>query len=207
MASGTPLAATPSRVSTALLVHRIQPIRLMQHSLRRIARYVLRAILLALAVLYFLIDLLFLSLLRPLRRRLMALRLLQRLRESVATWNRYAALLLLLVPWAILEPVKPIALYLFAHHHHSTATLLVVGGEIVKLTLLDQVFDMTKPKLMTFAWFAWGYGRWQAALERLRALPAWRRVRAWYRTVRAWLTLRFRSARRAATDTVGTKEP
>ena len=159
----------------------------MRHRLHQILRYVLRAVLVTIAVLYFLIDLLFFSILRPLRRRLMALRLLQRMHDWVGTLNRYAALMLLLVPWLILEPVKPIAIFLFAHHHHTSAALLIVVGEIVKLTLLDQIFHMTRPKLMTFAWFAWGYGRWQAALAYLRALPAWRRILSWYRTIRTWI--------------------
>ena len=78
-------------------------------------RYAARAIFLTIAVLYFLIDLIFLSVVRPLRRRLMALRWARGLREWVSTLNRYAVLVLLLVPWLILEPIKPIGLLLFAH--------------------------------------------------------------------------------------------
>src|SRR5262249_35701896 len=136
---------------------------------------------------YFLIDLVFLSILRPLRRRFMALHLVQRMRAWVSRLNRYAALLLLAIPWLILEPVKPIGFLLFAHHRHLAGTLLIVAGEIVKLTLFEQLFDMTKPQLMTFAWFAWGYSRWQVALAYLRSLPAWRRVRNWYRASRGWI--------------------
>jgi len=73
--------------------------------------------------------------------------------------NRYAALVLLVVPWLVLEPIKPVAFLLFARKHHLAATLLIVVGEVVKLTLFEQLFDMAKPKLMSFGWFAWGYGR------------------------------------------------
>jgi hypothetical protein len=156
----------------------------------------LRAVLIAFATLYFLIDLIFLSVLRPLRRRLMALRLMLRLRAWVATLNRYAALMLLIVPWLILEPIKPIGFLLFAHRHHTAAALLIVGGEIVKLTLFEQLFDMTKPKLMTFAWFASMYGRWRAAVDYLRSLPTWRRLLRWYRSVRAWAIRRLWFVRR-----------
>ena len=166
-----------------------------RESLRRLPRRVFRAVLLVAAAVYFLIDLLFLSLLRPLRRRILALRPLQRMQAWVATLNRYAALLLLVIPWLILEPAKPIALYLFAHGHRTSAALLVVGGEIVKLTLLDQVFHMARPALMTFPWFAWGYRRWQAASAHLRSLVAWRWVRHRYRIVRAWLVRRLRVVR------------
>jgi hypothetical protein len=159
-------------------------------AVRAILSRVVRAIFLAIAILYFLIDLIFLSILRPVRRRLMALGPVRRLREWVAGLNRYAALLLLLVPWLLLEPIKPIGFLLFAHKRHLAATLLIAAGEIVKLTVFEQVFDMTKPKLMTFAWFAWFYGRWRAAVEYLRSLPVWHRMIGWYRTVRTWVLRR-----------------
>jgi hypothetical protein len=151
-----------------------------------------RAVLLTVAVLYFLIDLIFLSVVRPLRRRIMALSWMRKSREWVGQLNRYAALLLLLVPWLILEPIKPIGFLLFSHKQHLAATLLIVGGEVVKLTLFEQLFDMTRPKLMSFQWFAWSYSRWQAAIERLRSLPVWHKMLSLYRAVRS-CTLRQRN--------------
>jgi len=150
-------------------------------------RYVVRAGLLTVAILYFLIDLIFLSIVRPLRRRLMALKWVTRLRGWVSTLNRYAALLLLVVPWLILEPIKPLGFILFRHKHHLAATLLIIGGEFIKLSLFEQLFDMTKPKLMSFLWFARCYNAWRATLEYLRSLLAWRRMLGWYRTVRTWV--------------------
>jgi hypothetical protein len=122
----------------------------------------------------------------------MARKWISGLREWVSTLNRYAALLLLIVPWLILEPIKPIGFLLFARKHHLTATSLIIVGEIVTLTLFEQLFDMTKPKLMTFRWFAWCYHKWRAAIEYLRSLPLWRAMLSWYRTVRTWVRqLRF----------------
>ena len=111
--------------------------------LRKFLRRVARAILLTVAILYFLIDLIFLSVIRPLRRRIMALKWVGRSREWVGKLNRYMSLVLLLVPWLILEPIKPIGFLLVSHKHHLAATLLIVGGEVVKLTLFEQLFDMT----------------------------------------------------------------
>jgi hypothetical protein len=155
-------------------------------SIIRVLRYAGRAIILTVAFLYFLIDFIFFSVLRPLRRRLMALRWVRIVREWVAGLNRYVALVLLLVPWLLLEPIKPIAFLLFARKHHLAATLLIVAAEIIKLTLFEQLFDMTKPKLMTFPWFAWCYGRWRAAVDYVRSLPVWHKMLRWSRTVRAW---------------------
>jgi hypothetical protein len=144
-------------------------------------------ILLVFAILYFLIDVLFFSLLRPLRRWLMSLHARQRLSVWIGALNRYVALLLLLVPWLLLEPLKPIGFVLFAHHHHITSILLIIGSELVKLTLFEQMFDMAKPKLMSFRWFAWGYDHWQETRHYLRSLPAISRIRDWYRGMRTWV--------------------
>ena len=102
--------------------------------------------------------------------------------------------MLLPVPRLILEPIKPIGFRLFAHRHHFAATPLIAGGEVVKLTLFEQLFDMTKPKLMTFRWFAWSYCRWRAAIDFPRSLPLWRKMLNLYHSVRAlvrhrWLVL------------------
>ena len=163
----------------------------MTNRITRVLRPLARAILLTIATLYFLIDLIFYSIVRPLRRGIMALRWVGRLREWVTGLNRYAALLLLLVPWLMLEPIKPIGFLLFARKHHLAATLLLTAGEIVKLTLFEQLFDMTKPKLMTFPWFGWCYGKWRAAIEHLRSLPLWHSMLSWYRTVQAWAVRRI----------------
>ena len=159
----------------------------MTHRVPKVLRYVARSALLTVAVLYFLVDLIFLSIVRPLRRRLMALKWVTRLRGWVSTLNRYAAPLLLVVPWLILEPIKPLGFILFRHKHHLAATLLIIGGEFIKLSLFEQLFDMTKPKLMSFLWFARCYNAWRATLEYLRSLLAWRRMLGWYRTVRTWV--------------------
>jgi len=157
----------------------------------KVLRYAVRAVLLAVALLYFLIDLIFLSFVRPLRRRLMALKWVRSLRGWVGTLNRYAALLLLVVPWLILEPIKPLGFILFRHKHHLAATLLIIGGELIKLSLFEQLFDMTKPKLMSFLWFARCYNAWQAAIAYLRSLLVWRRMLELYRTVRTWVRRRW----------------
>ena len=65
-------------------------------------QYFVRGVLLTVAVLYFLIGLIFLSIVRPLRRYLMALNWVRRLRGWIGTLNRYAALILLVVPWLII---------------------------------------------------------------------------------------------------------
>ena len=73
------------------------------------------------------------------------------------------------MPLAILEPVKPLGFYLTAKGLVSGGSLIAMG-EIVKVTLVEQVIDIAKPKLLSFHWFAWMYGHWEAALHRLRSI-------------------------------------
>src|ERR1700722_1488239 len=105
-----------------------------------------RALLLTFVIIYLLIDLIFLSILRPLRRRLLVLPWLRNFRTKLGSLNRYSALFLLLVPWLILEPLKPLSIVLFTHKHHLSATLLMIGGEVVKLTLFEQIFRANQAK-------------------------------------------------------------
>jgi hypothetical protein len=138
--------------------------------LRLIRKRVGCAILYPIAVVYFIIDLAFMSFIRPLRRRLIGG---GRLHGWIESLNRYAALSLVLVPLAILEPVKPLGFYLTAKGHLVSGGSVLAMGEIVKVTLVEQVIEITKPKLLSFRWFAWVYSHWEAVLERLRSLRAW----------------------------------
>jgi hypothetical protein len=150
------------------------------HLIRRIGR----KILLALALIYFLLDLFFLSVVRPIRQHVMAWRWVRRMRDWVLTLNPYVALSLLLVPWLILEPLKPLGFILFRRHHHLAGTLVIVLSELAKLAIFDQLLDMTKPKLLTLHWFAQLYETWQAALDRLRKLFAWESFLVWRERMR-----------------------
>ena len=143
-------------------------------TLRLIWRRIGWAILYAIAAVYFTVDLAFLSLIRPLRRRLLGG---GRIHGWIDGLNCYAALSLVLVPLAILEPVKPLGFYLTAKGHLVSGGSLIAMGEIVKVTLVEQVIEITKPKLLSFRWFAWMYGHWEAVLDRLRSIRAWQAIK------------------------------
>ena len=51
------------------------------------------------------------------------------------------------------------------------------------MTLVEQVIEITKPKLMSFRWFAWAYGHWEAVMDRLRSIEAWQAVRRQFHTI------------------------
>ena len=119
----------------------------LQATMRRTLRRIGRAVLYSLAAVYLIIDLALLSFIRPLRHRLLGS---GRVHAWIEGLNRYVALSLVLVPLAILEPVKPVAFYLTAKGHVLSGGVVLGLGEIIKVTLVEQVIEITKPKLMSF---------------------------------------------------------
>ncbi|HYG84861.1 MAG TPA: hypothetical protein VD978_01240 [Azospirillum sp.] len=128
------------------------------------------------AILYFLIDAVLLAAIRPLLVWLSRQPLVIRVEHWVGSLGPYPTLALLLVPLAMLEPAKPLGIYLMAIGHPLGGVLLIGGAELLKLVTIERLFRTSRSKLLTIPWFAWGYGvvvRW---LARIRALPAWRAV-------------------------------
>lgn len=159
------------------------------------AKRILTPIALVAAVIYFLIDALFLPVIRRFAALLGRLRLFARLGAWIASLGPYPTLALFLVPLVILEPVKPVAAYLFASGHLVYGAIVLVVGEVLKITIVERLFHLSRDKLLTIPAFAWAYHfvvRW---LDYLKALPAWqavmKRVR-WARKAarRSWLRLR-----------------
>lgn len=147
-------------------------------------------VIVVIAILWFFIDIIFLSFIRPLRDRIMRWWWMQKVRTWVCALGPYGSLAVFAVPVLVLEPIKPLGALLWHHGHHREATMIIIAGELTKLTIVDQLFDMTKPKLMTFRWFAWAYGQWRAILDALRALRIRRIVRGWIDAVRRYMGAR-----------------
>ena len=168
---------------------------------RRGAGRVLSPVVAVLAFLYFLIDALFLPPLRLLGRWLGSFNTFARIGDWVRTLGPYQTLVLFLVPLIILEPVKPVAAILLKRGHYAQSMAVLVIGEILKVTIVERLFHVGKPKLMTIpafariynylmAWYAWfeALPPWQAVLRNVRAIKAqargvWLRVRAWFRRI------------------------
>jgi hypothetical protein len=64
------------------------------------------------------------------------------------------ALLVLLIPLAVIEPLKIAGLWLIANHHVFLGILAFVGAKFAGLGVLAFVFDATREKLLSMAWFA-----------------------------------------------------
>jgi hypothetical protein len=148
----------------------------------------LKPVLFVVAAVYFAVDELFSLVSRPIAAWLARQDLLRQLRRWVTSLSPYPALALFAVPLVILEPVKPVAAWLAATGHFATGALLFVGGELLKLVLVERLFQLNKRKLMSIPAFAWCYVRISALRDWLERTAPFRSVRRLIR--RAELALR-----------------
>jgi hypothetical protein len=77
-------------------------------------------------------------------------------------------LVLLAIPVSLVEPLKLVAVAIAGAGHWITGTIMIICAYAASLLLVERLFRIVKPKLMTLGWFArlWN---WFVAL-RSRAL-------------------------------------
>jgi hypothetical protein len=129
------------------------------------------------AGIYFLVDAAFLTVARPVARRLADLRIFGSLRSWIVSLRPYPSLALFMGPVVVLEPVKPAAAYLTATGHFIGGLTVLLVGEMLKLVLLERLFSVSRDKLMSIAAFAWCYDKWRQAREWVEALEGWQLTR------------------------------
>ncbi len=153
-----------------------------------VARFVLKSIRVLCAAIWRLVQLLLAIIIvfeewgwRPLVELLgmiSRLRLVARIEALIAALPPYPALLVFALPSLLLLPLKLVALWLIAHGQLVAASLLFIGAKIVGTAVVARLFMLTRPALMSLAWFAWIYNAimpWKEALvAEIRASWAWR---------------------------------
>ena len=137
----------------------------------------LQSIAYVLAAIYFAVDAVFCTISRPIAKWLSHLRLFDKLRDWIVSLRPYPALLLFAVPVIILEPVKPVAVYLAGTGHVVIGATVFVCGEILKLVLVERLFSLTCEKLITIPAFAWVFGKYRYVKAWITSSEAWRTVR------------------------------
>jgi hypothetical protein len=129
-----------------------------------------------------------------------------RLETAIARLPPYAALLVFVVPSALLLPLKFLALFLIANGQILLAGLLFAGAKVVATALVARLFMLTQPALMQIGWFAWGYETfmpWKEALvERVRASWVWRAGRVWKERIKRIVVAQWRAWRPAVLQLV-----
>src|ERR1700754_4252803 len=76
----------------------------------------------------------------------------------IQTLGPYQSLALLAVPTATVEPLKLIAVAVAGAGHWITGAAMIVACYALGLVVVERLFIIVKPKLLTIPWFA---GIWQ----------------------------------------------
>lgn len=144
--------------------------------MRMTAKRILTAIVVVAVTLYFLLDAAFFSLIKPFVIWVGRLPFVLRVGTSIGSLGAYATLALFLVPIVVLEPAKPIGLYLIGTGHAVSGALLITIGELLKIILVERLFVVSRAKLMSIRWFAWGFNITAGWLADLRGLRLWQKT-------------------------------
>jgi len=140
-----------------------------------------------LAAIYFLVDAVFMAVARPISRWIARHLEFKRLRAWIRSLPPYPSLALFSVPVIMLEPIKPVAAYLAATGQVLSGAVTFIVGELLKLVLVERLFDLTRDKLMKIPAFAWAYTKFAEAKAWVEATEAWRAIRALSRMARDYV--------------------
>jgi hypothetical protein len=88
---------------------------------------------------------------RPVRREMT---ILASIRRRIQKLSPYASLLLLMVPVALVEPFKIVALFVAGKGHWLFGAAMICGAYAVSLLIIERLFRMVRPKLSMLSWFA-----------------------------------------------------
>jgi hypothetical protein len=145
---------------------------------------ILKPVTYALAAIYFVVDVLFVGLARPISRWFAANFPMRSIRAWIKRLPPYLCLALFSIPVILLEPVKLIAAYMAATGQVIWAAVTFVVGELLKLVLVERLFELTKNKLMKIPTFAWAYRHYAQARAWVMQTEAWKAVRSLSKSVR-----------------------
>ena len=76
------------------------------------------------------------------------------LRKSIEGLGPYQSLFLLALPAATVEPLKLVAVAVAGEGHWITGTAMIVACYAISLLVVERLFVVVKPKLLTILWFA-----------------------------------------------------
>lgn len=138
----------------------------------------LKPVIFVAAAIYLAVDEIFSSIAHPIANWLSRQPVFALVRNWITSLGPYSSLALFLVPLVLLEPVKPVAMYLAATGYFAEGALVFVVGETLKLVLIERLFHLTRDRLMTIPAFAWCYARVRGVLDYLEALPMWKATKA-----------------------------
>jgi hypothetical protein len=97
-------------------------------------------------------------------------------KRRIENLGPYQSLFLLAVPTATVEPLKLVAVAVAGEGHWIAGTAMIVTCYLLSLVLVERLFIIVKPKLLTITWFA---KLWTIILAvRTWIIASFRRMRA-----------------------------
>jgi uncharacterized membrane protein len=156
---------------------------------------VLKPVVCLLAVIYFLVDAAFMPIARQVSAWVAGRWVLQRLRTWIVSLRPYPTLFLFAIPVAVLEPIKPVSLYLIGIGYIAAGLTALIVGELLKLVIIERLFCLCRHKLMAIPAFAWAYGKYRQARDWVVSSEAWQNVHRWSRLIRCTVRRYARTSR------------
>jgi hypothetical protein len=83
-------------------------------------------------------------------------------RRRLRRLRPYPALVVVLIPLLIVEPLKLVALVIAGEGHWLTGTAVLVAAYTVSILLVERLFRLLKPNLMRLRWVRRGWDLWQS---------------------------------------------
>ncbi len=144
-----------------------------------------------LVVAYAILDTVLFPLFRPLIGYLSGLRLFEALGALIQRLPPYLVLVILAVPFVVLEPLKVFALWWIAVGHIIQGGVLLIFAHILSILTLERLYHTGHSQLMQIGWFKrlmrWVTGLRDIALGWARASAAWRWGARLAADLRSWL--------------------
>jgi hypothetical protein len=103
---------------------------------------------------YFLFEDLFLSWLRPLFGLLGRLAPFAALGRALKRLPPYVALVVIAIPFILIEPVKVFSLFWIGVGHVISGAILLVLSYVVSLFVVERLFHVMQDQLLSIGWFA-----------------------------------------------------
>jgi hypothetical protein len=119
----------------------------------------------------------------------------------------YAALCVFVLPGLLLLPVKILALFAIARGHAFSGIAVIVLAKVGGAALVARLYVLTRPALLSLAWFARWHGKFMELKDRwvtrLRQTDAFRRVTRLSTLMRAGARAAMARLRRPGSGQVG----
>jgi len=156
---------------------------------------VLKPVISLLAVIYFLVDAVFLPLATGISNWIARYWMFRSVRRWIVSLRPYPTLLLFAVPVIVLEPVKPVAIYLAGTGRVWSGAVVFLVGELLKLVLIERLFSLTRDKLMSIPAFAFGYAKYLELRQWVTSFETWQMMQRWSLAVRTTIRRHIRQLR------------